>query len=131
MVIRSTRQSNLVGRSSETKFNKYQFTFVPKAPIQPQLISQVRRYKMPRRAALKLDAMSLAELRQLRDEVQTALSGKIQMEREELQRKLKELSNVESSAGDGRPEVRLGRPRKPADGGRAGNGKNHPLKGRT
>ena len=86
---------------------------------------------MPRQAALKLDAMSLAELRQLRDEVQTALSGKIQMEREELQRKLNELSNLESSAGDGRPEVRLGRPRKPAGGGRAGNGKSHPLKGRT
>jgi len=86
---------------------------------------------MPRRAAPKLDAMSLAELRQLRDEVQTALSGKIQMEREELQRKLNELSNLESSAGDGRPEVRLGRPRKPAGGGRAGNGKSHPLKGRT
>jgi DNA-binding protein H-NS len=87
---------------------------------------------MPRQAALKLDAMSLAELRQLRDEVQTALSGKIQMEREELQRKLNELSSLESSAtGEGRPEVRLGRPRKPAGGGRAGNGKSHPLKGRT
>jgi DNA-binding protein H-NS len=125
--------SNLVGRSSETKFNKYQFPFGPKAPIQPQLISQVRRYKMPRRAAPKLDAMSLAELRQLRDEVQTALSGKIQMEREELQRKLNELSNLESAAGDGNghDEVRLGRPRKPAGRRAGGNGKTHSLKGRT
>ena len=46
---------------------------------------------MPRQAALKLDAMSLAELRQLRDEIQAALSGKIQMEREELQGKIDEL----------------------------------------
>jgi DNA-binding protein H-NS len=86
---------------------------------------------MPRQAALKLDAMSLAELRQLRDEVQTALSGKIQMEREELQRKLNELSNLESSAGNGHDEVRLGRPRKPAGRRAGGNGKAHSLKGRT
>src|ERR1700686_4638877 len=97
----------------------------------PIVSCQMKRQKMPRQAALKLDAMSLAELRQLRDEVQTALSGKIQMEREELQCKLNELSNLESSAGDGRPELRLGRPRKSAGGGRAGNGKTHPLKGRT
>jgi hypothetical protein len=47
------------------------------------------------RQQLKLDAMSLAELRQLRDEVQTALSGKIQMERQELQAKLDELARLE------------------------------------
>jgi DNA-binding protein H-NS len=46
------------------------------------------------RQQLKLDAMSLAELRQLRDEVQTALSGKIQMERQELQEKLGELARL-------------------------------------
>jgi DNA-binding protein H-NS len=50
------------------------------------------------RQKLKLDAMSLAELRQLRDEVQTALSGKIQMERQELQAKLDELAGLESRA---------------------------------
>jgi DNA-binding protein H-NS len=50
---------------------------------------------MARQQQRKLDAMSLAELRQLRDEVQTALSGKIQMERRELQAKLDELARLE------------------------------------
>ena len=44
------------------------------------------------RRPFKLSAMSVAELRQLRDEIQTALSGKIQMERDELQEKLDELA---------------------------------------
>jgi DNA-binding protein H-NS len=75
---------------------------------------------MPRRAAPKLDAMSLAELRQLRDEVQTALSGKIQMEREELQRKLNELSNLETgSVTSGTGQGGRGRP----GNGEAGNRK--------
>jgi len=46
--------------------------------------------------------MTVAELRQLRDEIQTALSGKIEMEREELQQKVDQLSELENSvAGDG------------------------------
>ena len=97
---------------------------------------QMRKQKTPRQAALKLDAMSLAELRQLRDEVQTALSGKIQMEREELQRKIDELSALESSStaseGNGlRSSRREGAPRRARHAIRRGNGKTHPLKGRT
>ena len=51
---------------------------------------------------------------QLRDEVQTALSGKIQMEREELQRKLDELAAFESDrrsngSGNGRRALRAKR----------------------
>ena len=86
---------------------------------------------MPRQAALKLDAMTVSELVQLCHKIQTALSGKIQMEREELQRKIKALSTLESSAGNGHEEVRLGRPRKPAGRRAGGNGKTHSLKGRT
>ena len=40
------------------------------------------------RTRFQLDAMSVAELRQLRDQIQTALSGKIQMERDQLQKSL-------------------------------------------
>ena len=52
---------------------------------------------MPRQAALKLGAMTVAELVQLRDRVQTALSSKIELEREELQRKISELSSFEGA----------------------------------
>jgi len=87
---------------------------------------------MPRQAAPKLGAMTLAELVQLRDRVQTALSGKIEAERVALQRQINELSSLTtSSPGNGRSETRVGRGRRPAGGRRAGNGKSHPLKGRT
>jgi DNA-binding protein H-NS len=87
---------------------------------------------VPRQAALKLDAMTVSELVQLRHKIQTALSGKIQMEREELQRKINELSIFESTAtGAGHDAVKLGRPRKPAGRRAGGNGKTHSLKGRT
>ena len=92
---------------------------------------------MPRRAAPKLDAMSLAELRQLRDEVQTALSGKIQMEREELQRKIDELSELASSRiGDLANAPQVAQPKRRTGRRRGGNGikvnrQTHALKGRT
>jgi DNA-binding protein H-NS len=87
---------------------------------------------MPRHAAPKLEGMTVSQLLQLRDKVQTALSSKIELEREELQRKINELSNLVSpAAGNGRTEVRLGRGRRRADGRPGGNGKSHPLKGRT
>jgi len=47
----------------------------------------------------KFRAMSAAELVQFRDEIQTALSGKIQMERDELEEKLNELARMENSNG--------------------------------
>jgi DNA-binding protein H-NS len=91
---------------------------------------------MARRPKLKLDGMSLAELRQLHDEVQTALSGKIQMEREELQHKIDELSALETSvAGDGGKGLlstqRTAGPRSRRVATGSGIGKAHPLKGRT
>jgi DNA-binding protein H-NS len=87
---------------------------------------------MPRQAAPKLDAMTVSELVQLRHKIQTALSGKIQAEREELQRKINELSIFESTAtGDGHDAVKLGRAGRRTLGRPRGNGKAHPLKGRT
>ena len=86
---------------------------------------------MPRQSALKLDAMTVSELVQIRNRVQAALSQKIQAEREELQRKISELSTLVSSAGNGHDEVRLGRGRRRAVGRPRGNGKTHSLKGRT
>ena len=87
---------------------------------------------MPRHAAPKLEGMTVLQLLQLRDKVQTALSSKIELEREELQRKINELSNLVSpAAGNGRSEIRLGRGQQRTVGKRAGNGKSHPLKGRT
>jgi DNA-binding protein H-NS len=88
---------------------------------------------MARRAAPKLGDMTVAQLLQLRDKVQTALSRKVMIERQELERKIGLLSKLESSASrNGRSTTRQGR-----RGGRralamrAGNGKSHPLKGRT
>ena len=87
---------------------------------------------MPRHAAPKLEGMNVSQLLQLRDKVQTALSSKIELERKELQRKINELSNlVGPAAGNGRSEIRLGRDQRRAVGRPRGNGKSHPLKGRT
>ncbi len=68
----------------------------------------------------KLDSMALAELVQLRDEVQSALSGKIEMERRELQGKLAEIDKLQSGS----------KPRKARESSRAGNGGTHPAKGK-
>src|ERR1700730_16384505 len=87
---------------------------------------------MPRQAAPKLEGMTVSQLVQLRNKVQTALSSQIELEREELQRKMNELSNLVSPAGgNGRSEIRWACGRPPANGRRGGNGKSHPLKGRT
>ena len=87
---------------------------------------------MPRHAAPKLEGMTVSQLLQLRDKVQTALSSKIELERGELQRKINELSNlVGPAAGNGRSEIRVGRDQRRAVGRPRGNGKSHPLKGRT
>jgi len=87
---------------------------------------------MPRRAAPKMGDMTVAQLLQLRDKVQTALSRKVMAERQELERKIGLLSKLESSAPrDGRSTTRRGRGSRRALSMRAGNGKSHPLKGRT
>jgi DNA-binding protein H-NS len=93
---------------------------------------------MPKQATLKLDVLTVPELLQLRDKVQTALSGKIQTERQELQRKIDELSVLEGSGrGDVTNAPRVAQAKRRTGqrlGGKGavrGNGRTHPLKGRT
>ena len=87
---------------------------------------------MPRRPAIKLGDMTVAQLLQLRDKVQTALFSKIKAEREELERRINQLSKLESSApANGATLARPSRGGRLARATRAGNGKSHPLKGRT
>jgi DNA-binding protein H-NS len=87
---------------------------------------------MARQATSKLGDMTVAQLLQLRDKVQTALSRKVMAERQELERKIGLLSKLESSAPPkGRRTTRRGRGGRRALATRAGNGKSHPLKGRT
>ncbi len=70
--------------------------------------------------SLKLTGMALAELVQLRDEVQSALDGQIEMERRELQSKLAEIENLQS-----------GRKSRSTEKGRSvQNGRKHPAKGK-
>jgi DNA-binding protein H-NS len=76
---------------------------------------------------LNFSKMDLAELLQLRDEIQTALDGKIAMERQELQSKMAELAALERKRA--RTVSQVGKPnnRKGAAAGR--KPKPHPLKG--
>ena len=64
------------------------------------------------RRAFKLDQMELVELAQLRDDVQSALSGKIEMERQELQSKLAEIEKLQDTS----KSSRLTKPRVVAKG---------------
>jgi DNA-binding protein H-NS len=68
--------------------------------------------------ALKLTNMGVAELIQLRNEVQSALNGKIEMERQELRAKLAEIENLQSGATS------------KSDGRLIQNGRKHPAKGK-
>ena len=87
---------------------------------------------MPRQAALKLGAMTVSQLVQLRDRIQTTLSRKLKMEREELQGKIDALSSMEGAAIASKLRgSRLERSRGRPGAGRGGNGRTHPLKGRT
>ena len=87
---------------------------------------------MPRQAAPKLDDMTVSQLLQLRDKVQTALSSKIKAERQELERKINLLSTLEGRAPRSRRSTaQRGRGGRRALDAQAGNGTTHPLKGRT
>ena len=87
---------------------------------------------MPRQAALKLGAMTVSQLVQLRDRIQTALSRKLETERDELQRKINALSSIQGRATASKlGGSRLRRPRGPPGTGRGANGRIRPLKGRT
>ena len=86
---------------------------------------------MPRQAGLKLNAMSMPELLKLREQIQTALARKIEREREELQAQIDQLSALDLTGGGSRSGVRRGRPPRVSARSRRGNGKAHPLKGRS
>src|SRR5262249_30643668 len=80
-----------------------------------------------------LNAMTVAELLQLRDEIKTALSGKIDMERRELQSKIDELARLEAGSetiAKKSPAVRR-RPRRVRGRGNGrGRRQRHPLAGK-
>ena len=86
---------------------------------------------MPRQAGLKLNAMSMPELLKLREQIKTALARKIEREREELQAQIDQLSALDLTGGGSRSGVRRGRPPRGSARSRRGNGKAHPLKGRS
>ena len=79
--------------------------------------------------AINLSKMQVAELVQLRDEIETALNGKILIERDELQTRMEALAALvgKASNGDGRaaPGKTPGR-----GGARSAKAKVHPLKGK-
>jgi DNA-binding protein H-NS len=87
---------------------------------------------MSRQAAPKLGDMTVAQLLQLREKLQTALSSKITAERQELERRINLLSSLEGSVPEnGRSTIRRARGGRRALARGPGNGKSHPLKGRT
>jgi DNA-binding protein H-NS len=86
---------------------------------------------MPRQSGLKLDAMSTPELLKLRERIQAALARKIEQERRELERQIQQLSALDLTGGGSRGAVRRGRPPRVSARSRRGNGRAHPLKGRT
>ena len=86
------------------------------------------------RKPLKFQAMSVAELVQLRDEIQTALSGKIQMERDELGKSSTTWRAWRTQRRRGweqrrrhPPEGRLSKRRVQAANGKAGRRKRKPV----
>jgi DNA-binding protein H-NS len=82
---------------------------------------------MQRQAGLKLNAMSMPELLKLRERIQAALADK----RAELQRQIDELSPLDTGGTGNRRIGSRGRRPQVAARSRRGNGKAHPLKGRT
>jgi DNA-binding protein H-NS len=82
---------------------------------------------MPRLSGLKLNAMSMPELLQLRERIQAALASK----REELQRLIDELSTLDTGGTGNRRVGSRGRPSRVSARSRRGNGRAHPLKGQS
>jgi DNA-binding protein H-NS len=81
---------------------------------------------MPRQPVLKLDAMSMPQLLKLREQIEAALVGK----REELQRQIDELPDLNQTGTGGRGIGARGRRSRVAAPSGRGNGRS-PLKGRT
>jgi DNA-binding protein H-NS len=80
--------------------------------------------------ALNFSKMELAELVQLRDEIETALSGKILMEREELQSRIADLTALERRRSRTTNGHTTPSSRKTSSRSAKPKAKTHPLKGR-
>jgi DNA-binding protein H-NS len=78
--------------------------------------------------SMNLDRMAVAELVQLRDEIETALSGKVTMERDELQARMDALAALVAKRSKGK--AGLGASKAPARTQSRRSAKVHPLKGR-
>jgi DNA-binding protein H-NS len=86
---------------------------------------------MPRQSGLKLNAMSMPELLKLRERIQAALASKIEQEQRELQHQIDQLSALDLTGGGSRGAVRRGRAPRVSARSRRGDGRAHPLKGRS
>jgi DNA-binding protein H-NS len=78
---------------------------------------------------INLSKMEVAELVQLRDEIETALNGKIAIERDELQTRMDALAALVGKAANGDGRVARGKTRGRRRGAQSAKAKVHPLKG--
>ena len=76
--------------------------------------------------AINLSKLEVAELVQLRDEIEAALDGKIAIERDELQTRMDALAALVGKASNGDGRITRGK----SPGRRRGAAKVHPLKGK-
>jgi DNA-binding protein H-NS len=93
-----------------------------------EAINGEREY-VARRTTIKFDQLEVAELVHLRDEIESALNGKIEIEREELEARINELAGIQRrrSRKEIRPTSKTAR--KSSTGSRSGKAKINPLKG--
>jgi hypothetical protein len=76
--------------------------------------------------AINLSKMEVAELVQLRDEIKTALNGKIAIERDELQTRMDALATLVGKASNGDGRVARGKTRGRRRGVQSAKAKVHP-----
>ena len=74
--------------------------------------------------------MEVAELVQLREEIETALNGKIVIERDDLQTRMDALSVLVGKHSNGGSRVAFGKGSKRSRGAQSAKVKVHPLKGK-
>jgi DNA-binding protein H-NS len=79
---------------------------------------------------IKFDKLEVAELVQLRDEIETALNGKIVIERDELQERMDALAALVGKRSNGKGRVMRAKTSGQRPGGRSAKAKVHPLKGK-
>ena len=80
--------------------------------------------------AISFTKMEVAELVQLRDEIETALNGKILIERDELQTRMDALTALVGKAANGGGRAPSGKSPGRRRGARSAKAKVHPLKGK-